>query len=305
MEKPAYEFKDWALYETKKLIPFDSCAWGMGSWIDDTPVVHTIHLHNLAGNFIESWLRFQHEDKLTREVTLNSNRTFNVDVAREYANTNIYNIHCKSFGIEHIVSTGTIDPDTQILNSIVLYRSNISQPFSEEERALKEIVFQHLIEAARTNWLTNLPNMFSAYHRSSFNALAACDSTGLLHIAMPSFVEICRKEWSSWKGPFLAKEILDIAYKNQSYVGDSIVVSIFKINEITLLRARTKVPADTLGTREREIAQEIADGHDYKTIAINMGISPATVKTHTLNIYAKLGINDKAKLAVELGRAFQ
>jgi DNA-binding CsgD family transcriptional regulator len=304
MEKPAHEFKDWALSETKKLIPFDSCAWGMGSWVNNAPVVHTVHLHNLGGHFIESWLRYQHEDKLTRDVTLNSNLTFNVNLACEYANTNIYNIHCKSFGIEHIVSTGTVDQDTQILNTIVFYRASINQPFSEEERALKEIVFPHLIEAARTNWLTNLPNMFSAYQRSSFSAIAASDTTGLLHIAMPSFVEICRKEWLSWKGPFLPQEILDIAHKNQSYIGESIVISISKINEVTLLRARAKVPADKLGSRELEIAQQIANGNDYKTIAIQMGISPNTVKTHTINIYTKLGINDKAKLAVELDRAF-
>ncbi len=303
LEKPADEFKDWALSETKNLIPFDSCVWGMGSWINDTPAIHTIHLHNLAEHFLESWMRFQHEDKVTRDVTLNSNSTFNVDVAHEYENTSIYNVHCKDFCIEHLVATGTIDPDTRLLNTMVFYRSNINQPFSEQERALKEILFQHLVEAARINWLTNLPNMFSAYQRSSFNALAACNDSGLLHVAMPSFVAICREEWASWKGPFLPPEVLTVMHKNQSYIGQFIVISIFKINEIILLRARAKVSADALSRREYEIAQQIADGRDYKTIAINLNISPATVRTHTTNLYLKLGINDKAKLAAELGRA--
>jgi DNA-binding CsgD family transcriptional regulator len=302
LEKPAYEFQDWALSETKSLIPFDSCAWGKGSWISDTPAIHTVHLHKLDETFVESWLRFQHEDKLTREVTQNSNRTFNVALARDYANTDIYNIHCKKFCLEHVISTGSIDPDTQIINSIIMYRSDVNKPFTEEERALKEILFQHLIEAARVNWLTNLPNMFSAYQRSSFSALAASDNSGLLHIAMPSFVEICREEWPTWKGPFLPKPVLEAMQNKNSYIGQSIVVSNFQINEITLLRARAKAPADHLGARELEIAQQIADGKDYKTIAIDMGISPATVKTHTINIYAKLGINDKARIAVELGK---
>jgi DNA-binding CsgD family transcriptional regulator len=300
LEKPAYEFKDWALSEAKSLIPFDSCVWLMGNWIDETPVVHTAHLHRLDGNFIESWMRFQHEDKLARDVTLHSNRTFNVDVAREYENTNIYNIHCKSHGVEHIVATGRIDPDTLLLNSMCFYRSNIDQPFSEQERALKEILFQHLVEAARINWLTNLPNMFSAYQRSSFNALAACDNAGLLHVAMPSFVEICRKEWSSWKGPFLPQEILETVRENQNYIGQSIVISIFKIKELTLLRARIKVPADKLSPRELEIAQQFAAGVDYKTIAQELTISPSTVKVHLNKIYTKLGINEKASLVAKL-----
>ena len=121
---------------------------------------------------------------------------------------------------------------------------------------------------------------------------------------MPSFVEILRKEWASWKGPFLPPELLEKIGEDHTYIGQSIAVSIIKINEITLLRARMKAPADQLGIRELEIAQQIAEGNDYKTIAINMGISPSTVKTHTANIYSKLGINDKAKLAAELGKVY-
>lgn len=302
LEKPAYEFKDWALTEAKSLIPFDSCVWLMGNWINEIPVVHTAHLHRLDGDFIGIWMRFQHEDKLARAVTLHSNRTFNVDVAREYDNTNIYNLHCKSYGIEHIVATGCIDPDTLLLNSMCFYRSNIANPFSDEERALKEILFQHLVEAARVNWLTNLPNMFSAYQRSSFNALAACDNSGLLHVAMPSFVEICREEWPSWKGPFLPQEVLDTAGKSQSYIGESIVIGIFKINELILLRARARVDADKLSPRELDVAQRFAAGADYKTIAQELTISPSTIKVHLNKIYTKLDINEKASLVAKLGQ---
>ena len=301
LEKPSNEFKDWAISETKNLIPFDSCVWFTGRWINETPVAHIVHLYNLPDNFLENWLQFQHEDKLARDVTIHSNRAFNVDVFHEYKNTDIYDHHCKIHGVEHIVATGSIDPDTRLVNSICLYRSNIDHPFTEQERALKEILFQHLIEAARTNWLTNLPNMFSAYQRSSFNALAACDGSGLLHVAMPSFVEICRTEWPLWKGPSLPQAILD-AISDQKYVGQSIAISIFRTHELTLLRARAKIPADTLSSRELEIARHISDGCDYKTIAINLDISPSTVKTHTNNIYLKLGINDKARLGIELGK---
>lgn len=304
VEKPAYEFKDWALNETKSLISFDSCAWGKGSWVNDTPMIHTIHLHNLAGNFIESWMRFQDEDKMMREVTQNINTTFNVSLAQEYQNTNIYNIHCKNFNVEHIVSTASIDPDTLILNSIFLYRSDIHQPFTEEERCLKEIIFQHLIEASRINWLTNLPNMFSAHQRSSFNALASCDSSGILHVAMPSFVEICRAEWPTWNGPFLPQEVIGQIESASIYIGQSIAINILRMNDVILLKARPKVLADQLGKRELEIAKLISNGDDYKTIASNLSISPSTVKSHTAKIYDKLGINDKAKLAIELNKAY-
>lgn len=307
LEKPAHEFKDWALSEVNRLIPFDSCVWLKGSWIDEEPVIHSAHLYKLGDGFIESWMRFQHEDRLARDVTRLSNKTVNVDVAVEYAGTDIYKNHCKRFGVEHIVATGATDPDTKLLNSMCLYRADINTPFTEQERNLKEILFQHLIEATRTNWLTNLPNMFSAHQRSSFHAIAAADESGLLHVVMPSFVEMFREEWPAWKGPFLPPEILEIALQadgQKKYVGQSIVITLFRMNDLTLLRARSKAPVDSLSLREFEIAQQVADGHDYKTIAINLNISPATVRTHTTNLYLKLGINDKAKLATELSRAF-
>lgn len=297
---PANEFKECALSEAKNILPFDSCVWLMGNWVNDAPVIHSAHLHNLEDNFIGSWMRFQHQDRLAREVILLSNQTVNVDVAREYGNTDIYNMHCKSYGIEHIVATGCIAPDTLLLNSMCFYRSNIDQPFTEQERVLKQIIFQHLLEAARTNWLTHLPNMLSVQRRSNFNAIAACDNSGLLHVAMPAFVKICREEWPSWKGPFLLADVLNAARNNRGYIGESIVMHALKIDESTLLRARAKVPGDHLSSRELEIARQIADGHDGKTIALNLNISPSTVKTHTTNLYLKLKINCKAKLAAEL-----
>ncbi len=274
----------------------------MGNWIDEQPVVHTAHLYRLQDGFIESWLQFQHEDRLARDVTLHSNRTFNVNVASEYVGTKIYGAHCKKYGVAQILATGAIDPDSRLLNSMCLYRSDASKPFTEAERSLKELVFPHLIEAARTNWLTNLPNMLSSQRRSSFNALAACDVSGLLHVAMPSFVELCREEWPEWTGPFLSPDVT-AHLKNHSrcYLGRNIAISKIQMNSIYILRGRRKVGADSLSEREWQIAQQVARGDDYKTIALSSGISPSTVRTHVNNIFTKLGINDKARIATELG----
>ncbi len=296
------EFQDLALSEAKDIIQFDSCVWGNGNWVNDTPVVHNVHLYNLKGNFIESWMRFQHEDKLIREATKNNNRTINSDLARDFENTNLYNIFCKEFCLEHVLSTASIDPDTQILSTIVIYRSGRNQPFTEDERSLQEILFQHLIEAARINWLTNLPNIFSTFQHCKIGALASCSHDGILYMAMPSFVELCGNEWASWKGPFLPAELVTKIGESKTYMGQSIVINSFHENGIILLRARKKAPADQLSSRELKVAEKIADGDDYKTIAQDLGISPATVKSHIANIFIKLGINNKSKLSIELAK---
>lgn len=303
LEKPTVEFKDWALNEVKSLIAFDSCVWGSGSWIDGQPRIHAVHLHNLDGEFISNWMQYQHEDKLARDMPLNIDRTFNVDVAAEYSGTAIFEFHCKRFAMEHIVATATIDADTLLLNTMSLYRSRPDTPFSEDERALKEVMFPHLIEAVRTNWLTNLPHLLSANQRSTFNSIAASDTVGILQVAMPSFVETCRIEWPGWKGPTLPEDVQQSMRSGTfKFVGKNIVVSMCNLDNLLLLRARPKIAADELSPRELEVAHRFAAGADYKTIAQELSVSPSTIKVHLNKIYTKLAINGKASLVTELRR---
>ena len=51
----------------------------------------------------------------------------------------------------------------------------------------------------------------------------------------------------------------------------------------------------SLSEREKEILQLICSGLDYKEIAIQIFVSPNTVKKHIFNIYNKLHVNSKAQ----------
>lgn len=302
-EQNSIKFKDWALNETKSLIPFDSCVWGSGCWIDGQPRIHSVHLNNLDSGFIPSWLQHQHEDKLSRVMPKNIAHTFNVDVTAEYSGTAIREFHCKRFAMEHILGTATIDADTQLLNTMSLYRSDPNQPFTEVERALKEVIFSHLVEAVRKNWLTNLPHLFPGNQRSSFNSIATSDSVGILQIAMPAFIEICRLEWPAWIGPALPEVVQNaMQIETLKFIGGKIVISMSRQDDLLLLRARPKIAADELSTRELEVAQMFASGDDYKTIAQVLLVSPSTIRVHLSKIYTKLNINDKTSLTTEIRR---
>ncbi|EHK87066.1 two component LuxR family transcriptional regulator [Saccharomonospora azurea SZMC 14600] len=58
---------------------------------------------------------------------------------------------------------------------------------------------------------------------------------------------------------------------------------------------RIREPADdTLTPREVEVLALVAQGHTNKEAARVLFLSEATVKTHLLHIYAKLGVRDRA-----------
>ncbi|MEV4293012.1 response regulator transcription factor [Nonomuraea bangladeshensis] len=62
----------------------------------------------------------------------------------------------------------------------------------------------------------------------------------------------------------------------------------------TRLLGQVRTPADPLSARELEILRLIADGATNREAAARLFISEATVKSHVLHIYAKLGVNDRA-----------
>lgn len=62
----------------------------------------------------------------------------------------------------------------------------------------------------------------------------------------------------------------------------------------TRLVGRVHEPTVSLSDREMEVLRLIADGSTNREAAARLFISEATVKTHVLHIYDKLGVNDRA-----------
>ncbi len=59
---------------------------------------------------------------------------------------------------------------------------------------------------------------------------------------------------------------------------------------------RMREPAeDQLSAREREVLELVAKGSTNKEIARELRLSEATVKSHLLHIFAKLGANDRTQ----------
>jgi DNA-binding NarL/FixJ family response regulator len=64
-------------------------------------------------------------------------------------------------------------------------------------------------------------------------------------------------------------------------------------------RVRTPPAPDLLSPRELEVLKLVAAGNTNREAAAHLFISEATVKTHLLNIYAKLTVPDRASAVAE------
>ncbi|MEV4104328.1 response regulator transcription factor [Nonomuraea sp. NPDC049649] len=70
--------------------------------------------------------------------------------------------------------------------------------------------------------------------------------------------------------------------------------SVLSPSVATRLVGQVRTPADPLSARELEVLELIAQGTTNREVAARLFISEATVKSHLLHIYAKLGVNDRA-----------
>jgi DNA-binding NarL/FixJ family response regulator len=67
-------------------------------------------------------------------------------------------------------------------------------------------------------------------------------------------------------------------------------------------RARPRASADSLTTREGQIAEFVAEGWSNKAIASRLSIELATVKNHVHSILEKLSVRSRGEAAAKLRR---
>jgi two-component system nitrate/nitrite response regulator NarL len=65
------------------------------------------------------------------------------------------------------------------------------------------------------------------------------------------------------------------------------------------LRAQSQTGAPLLSGRESEVLRLIAEGRSAPEIGEQLFISPSTVKSHTRNLFEKLGVSDRAAAVAE------
>lgn len=109
--------------------------------------------------------------------------------------------------------------------------------------------------------------------------------------------------WARWRAEaasklsfadFLEQSGLKAVTRPEAFLGDQV------LSELRIVPHRLE---DCLSSREREVAEQIAQGQTYKEIARTLGLSPTTVRNYTARIYAKANVKSRAALASILSRS--
>ena len=98
-------------------------------------------------------------------------------------------------------------------------------------------------------------------------------------------------------------QMLEMLANGQSWFPPDLLAQTFELAQQAAEPAQPPKPLHALTARENEIAGYVAKGLSNREIALHLGISEPTVKSHLTQIFRKLELNDRVGLVLHLKRA--
>lgn len=174
------------------------------------------------------------------------------------------------------------------------YRANADQQFSRRDMDLIDILAPHLQQAIKIN--RALPSSSTL----AFPASAIARLNGELQFAAPAFRALLQLEWPDWDGNKLPAELFDTLHAGTpiTYNGRHLVMQGSVSTELIVLQGRSPSPLRYLSEREKQAAMLFGAGNSTKEIARRLDVTNSTVRNFIQRAYKKLGVRDKAELAV-------
>ena len=286
------DFQRSTLERLRQVLPFDSAWWGISCPEYD---LHSSFLFGLPAHYPQAWERIKRGDTLAQVTSAAPGITVRFDPRMMQESPGLRHLVAE-FGIQQALCTVVVNPELRLSTFLSLYRHSAAPLFSREEAELKQLLMPHLWATWTSNWIAQLDRI-RAHCGVRRAALAIADALGTLHTAEPGFLAIMRKEWPEWQGPQLPPLLQDCLRTQLRVAGSQVLARGFPVCGLFLVEVRTRSPLDRLTPRERAIADGFSRGKSHKDIALELRLSPATIRSHLRTVYAKLDICDKAQLA--------
>lgn len=298
-ERPLDEFQDFALDLVKPVLQFDSARWGNAEVRDGAFVPHAVHLHHDPEESLTDWVEFLDIDTFANEVTQQIGRAKNAHIPTHYVGKSYAGIrdYANKYGHQNAMALALSPKGSRLLNWVGLYRADPDCQFTGREERLCEALAPHLLTALGINRTICLEKLDvpGDWRRPCF---AMADRRGMLWFAEPEFNRLIGAEWPAWREPTLPQPLVEGLAAAGRFAGQGLVVTAAPLGRLLLLRGRPLCAIDRLTPRERDVALAYSRGLSSKAVARQLGISPATVHHHLRIAYDKLGVDNKASLAL-------
>lgn len=306
-ETPVEDFQRFALEQLGMRIPYESAFWASGHFENGVPVVHNFVLINRPPEMLYDYAPISLDDLLAHRCAASPGTACIINAFTDHPDATPRVVaYMQKWRIKHAISCHMVDATSGLTTAISLWRDPSMEPFDEASRFFFEQCVPHLIDACDANRIFHMER--ASRTDPALYAAAVADPHGLLHLAPADFQHRMQIEWPDWRGPRVPRPLADLLSALEpgtQYTGERTVFRVTPMNDVLLIQARCRQPADALSPREHEVARLMIAGRTRKEAAQELGIAPATVRNHLSAIFAKLGIRKQSELANVLRSNFR
>lgn len=188
----------------------------------------------------------------------------------------------------HVPAAGTNTP------WITLCRADAEEDFDTQERTSLQAAWPHLLRSIALNRERFLARQLA---RKELGAGALIDNAGNIESAEARFREMLALEWPDHAGTHLPTAAFDAYCDGDAYIGKKIEIHFIEVEGCIVCHAHARPVPRGLTRTESVVARYFASGLNNREVALALGVSENTVRTHLKQAYSKLGVHDKAQLA--------
>lgn len=296
-EVPLTSFQAWALEQLQALITFDSAWWGNAA--ANPPVLHEMYLHNCDPSIRDAYPLYLEQDIFRAALIARPGVAINLrDLTprAQYVQTSLYREFGRRFKLEWSLGTLQIEPVSSLYEFLMVWRHDPGRPFSEAERQIKELLMPHLVETHHAARLRHFLKVQLSHNR----VWALIDDHGFLREASPAFVDYLSTNWPGWSGSSLPETLAASVKAGYAFTLSAVHFAVASCGQFRYILGKAVGALEALSPRERGIAARYVRGETYSKIAVDLSLSPATVRNHIAHCFHKLGVSNKLELARRL-----
>jgi DNA-binding CsgD family transcriptional regulator len=283
----------WSLEELARAVDAD-CSWG--GWADlrhgEVDLCASLS-YNLPDDFDLFWSQIKHEDLLARDVMNTGSPVARYDRSGSRHTAGMVALSDR-YHIDQMAVVVANQPDSPISLFMSPYRSGRgAHPIDAEETAFLRSALDHV------RYLIERGGQLAP---GTANMLVS--ARGRVLYASPEALSLVGDRCRGWDANYLPGELGTLTLRSGRHhlAGWGMVAEITELahrrgQPVFGLALRPAVVTDRLTARERQVAEEIANGFTHKEIARLLGLSPATVRNHTQTILTKLGVHSRSTLS--------
>lgn len=291
-QTPATSFKDKIFTTLKPILEIDAGTWITRGSTNAHFYESESYAFCLPEGFVQEPIHFDSVNEQIQSIygtiAENPGRTFDIlDILSEseWYNSDLYQLYCKKYQLNHSLMTTQIEPHNQVLNLVTYARHDVNKVFTQDEKRLSEWIQPCLVDGLKINLL----NQFQHHNKDAFYGVF--DTFGNLIEAEDSLISLLKK------AELLVNTISELVRDNPNNTVDfnGLMIQTKSHEGLILVEVMESSLTKRLSGRQLEICHHLIEGKSNKEIAKALKLSPNTIHNHLKRIFSTLNVSSRHK----------